>query len=193
MTGLGTPTVCNIVIEVSRAIIENLWEESVGRHWPKTEAEFLEKMIEMESMWQFPFCFGAVDGCHIPIRCPSGGREANKEYHNFKNFYSIVLMGMVDAKYRFIWASCGFPGNSHDSIIFQVTDLFQSITEGDTIPNIAKNENGVMISPLILGDSAFPFRKWLMKPFTNAVLSREERYFDYRLSRARMVTEGAYG
>ena len=67
MTGLGTPTVCNIVIEVSRAIIENLWEESVGRHWPKTEAEFLEKMIEMESMWQFPFCFGAVDGCHIPI------------------------------------------------------------------------------------------------------------------------------
>ena len=102
MTGLGTPTVCNIVIEVSRAIIENLWEESVGRHWPKTEAEFLEKMIEMESMWQFPFCFGAVDGCHIPIRCPSGGREANKEYHNFKNFYSIVLMGMVDAKYRYI-------------------------------------------------------------------------------------------
>ena len=193
MTGLGTPTVCNIVIEVSRAIIENLWEESVGRHWPKTEAEFLEKMIEMESMWQFPFCFGGVDGCHIPIRCPSGGREANKEYHNFKNFYSIVLMGMVDAKYRFIWASCGFPGNSHDSIIFQATDLFQSITEGDTIPNIAKNENGVMISPLILGDSAFPFRKWLMKPFTNAVLSREERYFNYRLSRARMVTEGAYG
>ena len=78
-------------------------------HWPTTEAEFLEKMIEMESMWQFPCCFGAVDGCQIPIRCSSGGKGANKEYHNFKNFYSVVLIGLVDAKYRFIWASCGFP------------------------------------------------------------------------------------
>ena len=50
-----------------------------------------------------------------------------------------------------------------------------------------------MITPLILGDSAFPFRSWLMKPYTNTVLSPQERYFNYRLSRARMVTEGAYG
>ena len=102
-------------------------------------------------------------------------------------------MGLVDAKYRFIWASCGFPGNSHDSIIFQATDLFQNVTEGNLIPKFGKNENGVMITPLILGDSAFPFRSWLMKPYTNAVLSPQERYFNYRLSRARMVTEGAYG
>ena len=32
-----------------------------------------------------------------------------------------------------------------------------------------------------------------MKPYTNAVLSPQQRYFNYRLSRARMVTEGAYG
>ena len=184
MTGFATPTVCNIVIEVSQSITENLWEVSVEKHWPTTEAEFLEKLIEMESMWQFPCCFGAVDGCHIPISCPSGGKEANKEYHNFKNFYSVVLMGLVDAKDRFIWASCGFPGNSHDSIIFQATDLFQNVTEGNLIPKFGKNENGVMITLLILGDSALPFRSWLMKPYTNAVLSPQERYFNYRLSRA---------
>ena len=40
---------------------------------------FLDKMVEMESVWQFPCCFGAIDGCHIPIKCPDGGREANKE------------------------------------------------------------------------------------------------------------------
>ena len=32
-----------------------------------------------------------------------------------------------------------------------------------------------------------------MKPYTNAVLTPKQRYFNYRLSRARMVTEGAYG
>lgn len=32
-----------------------------------------------------------------------------------------------------------------------------------------------------------------MKPYTNAVLSKEQRYLNYRLSWARMVVEGAYG
>ena len=32
----------------------------------------------------FQWC--AVDGCHIPIKCPPGGPGASKEYHNFKNF-----------------------------------------------------------------------------------------------------------
>ena len=38
-----------------------------------------------------------------------------KQYYNFKNFYSAVLLALVDAKYRFIWASLGAPGNTHDS------------------------------------------------------------------------------
>ena len=40
------------------------------------------------------------------------------EYQNFKKFYSIVLMGLVGSHYRFVWGSCGFPGNSHDAVIF---------------------------------------------------------------------------
>ena len=44
----------------------------------------------------------AIDGCHISIKCPAGGLESAKEYHNFKNFNSIVMMAMVDAKYRII-------------------------------------------------------------------------------------------
>ena len=51
----------------------------------------------------------------------------------------------------------------------------------------------INIPPLMVGDSAFPLRTWLMKPFTNAVLTAQQQYFNYRLSRARMVSEGAYG
>ena len=46
---------------------------------------------------------------------------------------------------------------------------------------------------MVLGDSAFPFRVWLMKPHGNDILTIKESYFNYRLSRARMVTERAYG
>ena len=193
MTGIAEPTVCLIVIEVSEAIVNNLWHDHVESLFPKTRKEFLDKMVEMESRWQFPCCFGAIDGCHVPIKCPAGGRESNKEYHNFKNFYSVVLMAIVDSQYRFTWASCGFPGNSHDSLIFQSTNLYSEIVKGNVIPSIAKKEGDVEIPPVILGDSAFPFKTWLLKPYTNAVLSADQRYFNYRLSRARMVTEGAYG
>ena len=109
--GLGVATVHNIVKEVCEAIIRNLWKESVQAYFPTTEHNFKEKMVDMEMLWQFPSCWGAIDGCHIPIQCPPGGLKACKEYHNFKNFYSIVMMAIVDAQDRFIWASVGFPGN----------------------------------------------------------------------------------
>ena len=102
-------------------------------------------------------------------------------------------MVIIDTKYRFIWANAGFPGNSHDSIIFQSTSLYKDITVNQRILSVAKNENGLEIFPLILGDSAFPFMQWMMKPFTNAVLTKEQKNFNYRLSRARTVAEGAYG
>ena len=126
------------------------------------------------------------------MKCPPGGLVACKEYHNFKNFYSIVLMALVDSNYRFVCGSCGFPGNSHDSIIFKSTNLWNSIQQG-MLPSIGKLVGKVNIPPLIIADSAFPLHTWLMKPYTDAVLTPQQKYFNYRLSRARMVIECAYG
>lgn len=187
MTGLGVSTVSTICNEVTRAIVENMWVDCMSKHMPKTAEDFKEKMLDMEEMWQFPYCWSAIDGCHIPIKCPPGGLESCKEYHNFKNFYSIVMMAMVDSNCRFVWGSCGFPGNSHDAIIFQSTQLWSDIKESNVIPQITKNLNGVLVPPLVIGDSAFPFQPWLMKPYGNAVLTLKQRYFNYRLSRARWL------
>lgn len=193
MVGRGVSTVSSIVEEVSQVLVEHLWNDCVSIHMPdSSKAVFQEKILDMEELWQFPCCWAAIDGCHIPLKCPPGGLEACKEYHNFKNFYSIVLMAMVDSNYRFIWGSCGFPGNSHDAIIFRSTNLWDSLQNG-LLPNMAKTVGEVSIPPLIIGDSAFPLQTWLMKPFTNATLTQKQKYFNYRLSRAPMVTEGAYG
>lgn len=100
---------------------------------------------------------------------------------------------MVDSNYRFVWGTCGFPGNSHDAVIFQSTKLYSDIKEGTFIPQISKDVNGVQVPPVVLGDSAFPLSSWLMKPYTNAVSTPKQYNFNYRLSRARMVTEGAFG
>ena len=184
MTGLGVSTVCTIVNEVTKAIVENLWDECVTKHMRKSEEEFKEKMIDMEQFWQFPYCWAAVDGRHIPIKCPPGGPESRKEYYNLKNFYSVIMMGLVDSNYRFIWGTCGFPGNSHDAIVFQSTKLWSDIRVSDFLPHIARDIGGVTVPPIVLGDLAFPFQTWLMKPFSNAVLTPKRRNFNYRLSRA---------
>ncbi|XP_044165792.1 protein ANTAGONIST OF LIKE HETEROCHROMATIN PROTEIN 1-like [Acropora millepora] len=193
MTGLGVSTVCTVVREVSQAIIDCMWEDSISKHVPRSEAEFKKKIIDMDELWQFPYCWAGIDGCHIPMKCPPGGLQSSKEYRNFKNFYSTVVMALVDSQYRFVGASCGFPGNWHDAIILKSTDLWSRIEEGRCIPNIGQSMDGVTVPPLIVGDSAFSLCTWLMKPYTNAVLTPQQRNFNYRLSRARMVTEGAYG
>ena len=102
-------------------------------------------------------------------------------------------MGMVDSKYRLVWASCGYPGNSHYSVIFQSTDLWNQIKNQEYLPKIGKKVGSLLVPPLILGDAAFPLQPWLMKPCTNANPTLQQRYYNYRLSRARMVTEGAFG
>ena len=102
-------------------------------------------------------------------------------------------MALVDAKYRFIWASIGAPGNTHDSTLFQSTNLWQRIIKGEVLSECAVQNNNITIPPLI-GDGAFPIRTWLVKPHGDAILTEKKRYYNYRLSsRARMVSEGAFG
>ena len=96
MVGLTESTVCQIVVEVCATIIEELWSETVEIHFPKTNDEVKDKLPDMDDEWQFPCDFAAIDASHLPIKCHSGGQEAMKQYYNFKNFYSAVLLGLAD-------------------------------------------------------------------------------------------------
>ena len=100
---------------------------------------------------------------------------------------------MVDAKMRFIWASVGCPGRNHDSIIFRSTSLYSKLMENGIASTFTKLIERVKVPFMIIADSAFPHLSWIQKPYTNAVLSEKQCYFNYRLSRARMVVECAYG
>ena len=98
-------------------MVEELWSEAVDRNFPKLDEGF-EKLLDMDAEWQFPYAFSGVGSSHLPIKCPNGRQKAMKQYCNFKNVYSVVLLALVDPKYRFIWASLGAPGNTHDSTYF---------------------------------------------------------------------------
>ena len=73
MTGLGNSTVCGIVSEVTKAIVNNLWSYKVTQHFPRNKEEFREKILDLEELRQFPCSWAVTDGCHIPLKCPVDG------------------------------------------------------------------------------------------------------------------------
>ena len=91
-----------------------------------------------------------------------------------------MLLALVDAKYRFIWESLGAPGNTHDSTYFQSTSLWDEIYAGKDLSDKKCVVDEVETPPVILGDGAFP-------------LGSRITYFNYHLSRARMIPEGTFG
>ena len=86
-------------------------------HLPSDEVRFKEKMLDTEQLWQFSRSWASIDGCHAEMSSWRFG--SLQKVWQIQKFYSIIFMGMVDAKYRFIWASCEYPGNSYDSTIFK--------------------------------------------------------------------------
>jgi hypothetical protein len=77
---------------------------------PKTEAEWKVITNGCNDQWNFPNCLGAVDGKHVPIKKP----PHTGSYYNYKKFFSIVLMAVVNLKYEFIMADAGINGRISD-------------------------------------------------------------------------------
>ena len=80
MFGVGESTVCAVGREVCEAIKEECWEEYVAKFFPNDETRMEDLLTSMGAEWQFQYAFSAIDGSHLPIKCPNGGAEAMKQY-----------------------------------------------------------------------------------------------------------------
>ena len=91
---------------------------------------------------------------------------------------------MVDADYNFLYVNVGANGSANDSTIFQDSPLYAALE---------KNTLNMPPGSVILGDSIFPLKTWLMKPYSRRNCNAQRTVFNYRLSRARRVVENAFG
>lgn len=131
---------------------------------------------------------GATDGSHIKI--PGPDEDKLLAYYNYKKFYSIILLAIVDNKGFFRWTCSGCPGSCGDSGVLQATDFWQRAQEELTKP--VEKRTLLVDDFCILGDSAFAEGPWLRTPYTMPS-TRAERYFNYRHSSMRMRVEHAFG
>lgn len=161
---------------------------------PSTTQEWLDVAAGFETRWNLPHVLGAVDGKHIRIRCP---RNTGSLYYNYKNYFSIVLLGVVDSDYRFLFVDAGSEGRASDSRIWRETKFLADMESPENLLNLpAPSPVRGFTSPLpyfFVGDEAFALTEHMMKPFPSAHLSYEQRIFNYRISRCRRIVENAFG
>jgi hypothetical protein len=87
---------------------------------PESSAEWEEIAEGFETKLNFPLCIGALDGKHIRIKPPANSGSA---YYNYKNTFSIVLMALMNADYRFIYCDVGCNGRMSDGGVFAECSL----------------------------------------------------------------------
>lgn len=184
-------TISTIVKEVVSSICEKL----VPVFLPSpTETYFKSRALEFWERWNFPNCVGAIDGKHVRIVCP---KKSGSLFFNYKNYFSIVLLAIVDAKYKFLAIDVGSYGKEGDSGIFSKSSIGKRIySEQFGLPQASQLPGSNKCLPfVIVGDEAFRLHTHIMKPYNRAQAKEdfEKGVFNYRLSRARRVSENAFG
>lgn len=104
-------------------------------------------------------------------------------------------MAVCDANYRLIYFNCGAKGRVFDGTLFDSTSFCKAIKD-DTL-NVPKATplpgRSVPIEWTLIGDAAFTAGKRMLKPVGRTELTREQRIFNYRVSRARRTIENTFG
>ncbi|XP_011406655.1 PREDICTED: uncharacterized protein LOC100640935 [Amphimedon queenslandica] len=151
---------------------------------PTTTSKWKEIATGFETYWQFPHCIGALDGKHIVIRPPP---NSGSYYFNYKHTFSIVLLALVDADYKFTYVNIGCNGRNSSLCAALETN---SLNVPLPFPIC---EDGIPLPYMIVADEAFPLKTYIQKPYAQIGLTKEKRIFNYCLSRARRIVENAFG
>lgn len=150
--------------------------------WNHIAEQFYEK-------WNFPNCIGALDGKYVVIESPA---HSGSKYFSYKKTFSIVLLALVDADYKFLIVDIGGLGKNSDGNIFANFNFGKALVENKlNLPSdkpFPETEEEAQ-AHVIVADAAFPLGRHLMRPYPSnqAAIDEEKKIFNYRLSRARRV------
>jgi nuclease HARBI1 len=152
---VSVSTVNRVITRVSTALTNKLNEHV---KFPNAGERDIQKQM-FYNIVGFPGVVGAIDGTHIRIKRPS---ENPVQFFNRKCYYSINVMAVCNANRQFVSIAIREPGCAHDSRVLRNSRLFD------------KFENG-QYDGILLGDSGYPCKKWLMTPVGNPVNAAENR------------------
>ena len=187
---VASNTISTIIPPTCKAIIEEYVGEVLS--CPSSPQEWQQVADGFAKTWNWHNCMGALDGKHIAMKKPA---HQGSFFYNYKGFHSIVLMALVDSGHKFLFVDIGSNGSCSDGGVFKATDLYQKLEKGTLgLPEPTPLPDDTEPVPYhIIGDEAFALNTWMMKPYPSRGITRANRIFNYRLSRARRIVENAFG
>ena len=143
---------------------------------PDSKEKWLPVAKEFEEKSQFPNCVRGIDGKHVSLIDPF---NSGSSYFNYKIFFSIVLLVLVDTNYKFLYVNVGCQGRMSDGAVFKNSELYHLLVNGKiNLPDSRQlsdlsslNDSFLVESnresdvPYIVGaDDAFPLTTYCMNP-----------------------------
>ena len=135
-----------------------------------------EQKTKFYSMARFPGVLGCIDGTHVPIQRPT---EDEENFINRKGWYSINVQTICDSEGKFYDIVAKWPGATHDARVLRDSSVYQKFERGE-------------LNGMILGDSGYPNRSWLVTPFASPTTPAQCR-FNNSLCKTRWIIEQAFG
>ncbi|KAJ6668314.1 hypothetical protein lerEdw1_015691, partial [Lerista edwardsae] len=168
---------------VSRAIDRVL--AAINKHckkyisFPQERNAVLTVKQNFADKYRFPNVIGAIDCTHVRIQKPF--REDPRSFMNRKQYYSVNMQVVCDAKLRILDVVAEFPGSVHDSHIWRMSGL-RGFLQTCSLPQPS----------YLIGDSGYPLEPWLLTPVSEPQNLAEENY-NFHFKEARKCIERCFG
>lgn len=152
----------------------------------------MEIVNAFDQRWHYPACIGALDEKHVCMRKPE---KSGSHFYNYKGFFSIVIMALVNSNYEFIFVDIGAEGAASEGGVWRECQLHQDLSTGEIqlTEDVHLKGTNKKVSCHIVGDDAYQLSTTLMKPYSKRELSNREAIYNYRYSHARRIVENVFG
>ncbi|XP_065226746.1 uncharacterized protein LOC135849995 [Planococcus citri] len=187
----GESTVGSVVRRTSLAIIQALRPTEL---YNRNEYYYRYTMKKFWTDRQMPNCCGVIAGKHITVqKLPNP--NAGTSHHNDGDRFSLVLLAICDANYRFTSIDIGQYDSVSDGGVFSESPTSEPLNEKADLPRepLTLPNTNVAIPAYFVADEAFPLSTRIMRPYPGENLDKGEQIFNYRLSRVMSLIENTFG
>ena len=183
---------------ISRAAICTILSKTCEKFWEVLALSYIRaQSIVLEwkkisnkcfDMGDVPHCIDEIDDKHSSIKCPA---NSGSLYYNYKGFFSLVLLAICDAKYKFTLIGIGSYGSNNDCGILAKSlfdDIKMNLPSAEDLAGFPRNP----LNYFLAGDEIFPLKAWLLRRHPGN-LTNSQKVFNYRLSKSRHTIENTFG
>ncbi|XP_067648034.1 putative nuclease HARBI1 [Eurosta solidaginis] len=176
---LAQPTFSKVLDEVVETFESELCERWISVPMSSDERRRISRAFYVKH--GIPSVIGCIDGTHVRIIAPAENKHL---YYNRKGYYSLNVMLMCDDELKIRYVDASHPGASHDSFIWNVSELRTHLED-----QYLQREANFWL----LGDAGYPLEPWLMTPRRSPDEGSIQMKFNEAHSKCRNIIERTNG